>query len=71
MNSPREAFSEDLLDSPRVPCLASTPRWKIRHEASSLVHLSGTFLPAHFPPGITAGVGLLHAAVTWVPTWDA
>lgn len=71
MNSPHEALSEDLLDSPKAPSLASTPRWKIRHEVSSLVPLPCTFLPAHFPPGITAGVGLLHAAVAWVPTRDA
>lgn len=71
MNSPSEALSEDLLDSPKAPSLASTPSWKIRGQASSLVPLCCTFLPVHFPPGITAGVGLLHTAVAWVPTWDA
>lgn len=71
MNSPREALSEDLLASPKSLSLVSTPRWKIRREVSSLVPLSCTFLPAHFPPGITAGVGLLHAAVAWVTTRDA
>lgn len=70
-NSPREALSEDLL-SPKAPSLAATPSWKSRREASSLVPLSCTFFPPlAFRPGITTGVGLLHTAVTWVPTRDA
>lgn len=71
MNSPSEALSEDLPDSPKAPSLASTPGWKIKGEASSSVPLSCTFLPAHFPPRITARVGLLHSAVAWIPTRDA
>lgn len=73
MNSPSEAPSEDLLDTPKAL------RWpppqarcrKIRGEASSSAPPSCTSLPSRFPPGITTGVGLLHAAVAWAPTQDA